>query len=61
MEVVALPWYHWLGVLLIVIGVLFFIAIPGKPLYYLVGNIIVIVLGVLTAFIPYEFKKKEKG
>lgn len=56
-----MPWYHWLGVLLIVSGVLFFIAIPGKPLYYLIGNIIVIVLGVLTAFIPYELKKKEKG
>jgi len=58
-----MPWYHWLAVLMIILGVLFFIIIPGKPLFYLLGNIVVIVIGLLIiAYIPPDiFKKKEKG
>lgn len=57
-----LPWHGWLSIAMIIGGAFFFIIIPGKPLYYLIGNIAVIVIGLLIAiYAPYKENKKEKG
>lgn len=58
-----MPWFHWMSAIMMIGGMAFFIIIPGKPLYYLIGNITVIAIGYLIAtHVPEDiFKKKEKG